>query len=241
VVCPPSADDGGQASNGIRGPRRRFRTPNLQEQILAATAQVVAEEGYEQATVESICAPLGIPTDLFQAHFKSKQEAVLSAVEAVVDYVMPDCQKAFVAAKSEPKGVWSWPEGVWAATKVFTDWAACEPSFACLGIVELPRAGLQGEKLTLDLIDTFALFLAPGYELLGEQSAIGSLDAEVGEQLLQTLRTQIERDSPQSLPGIAPELARIALAPFVGAAAAERFVAEKVAAERRLTDGDQPT
>jgi AcrR family transcriptional regulator len=243
-VGPPQAE---AASSGTCGVPRRFPTPNVHEQIHAATAKAVAESGCEAASVEAICALAEIPPSRFREHFAGKLEAVLSAVEAVADHVMADCQYAFVAAESA-EGAWSWPEGVWAVVRTFTDWAACEPSFARLAIVELPNAGPQGEELMRELIDAFALFLAPGYSLLGERAAaigedapaIGSLDAEVGAKLLQRLQEHIERDSPQTLPSIVPDLVQIALAAFIGAAAAERFVAERLAAEdarRRGTPG----
>lgn len=211
---------------GIRGRRRRFPTPNAHERIHAATAAVVAAEGYERATVEAICAAAEISTQSFAEHFRGKLEATLSAVESAADHVMADCRAAFASAPG-------WPEAVWAATGVFTDWAACEPAFARLALVEMPKAGRPAQELMRSLIDAFALFLAPGYRLAGGLAIPpGSLDAAIGEAELALLREHVLRESPETLPAIAPELASAALAPFLGARGAQRFVAERVAAEQ---------
>lgn len=186
----------------------------------------MAEEGYERASVKSICASYGISTALFQAHFASKQEAVLRTVEEFADRVIGDCKVAFEQAKS-------WPEGVWAVSTVFTDWGACEPCFARLGIVEMGGAGKPAQKLMGELLDTFAMFLDPGYDQFAYKGLKkGSLDEEIGDRLNAVLSEHIQRHSAQTLPRIAPNLTRTALAPFIGEAEAERFVEERLAEER---------
>jgi AcrR family transcriptional regulator len=204
--------------SGAAGRPRRFATPNIHERIHAATAAEVAAVGYEQARVEAICAIAEISVEIFHEHFSGKLEAVLSAAESIADHVMADCHVTFAAAQS-------WPEGVWAAARVLTEWGASEPAFARLVFVELPKAGPQAAELMDSLIDAFALFLAPGYRVVGEREVpAGSLDTEIGDELLARLREHVLRESPRTLPTIAPELTRVALAPFLGEAAAERFV-----------------
>jgi AcrR family transcriptional regulator len=233
-----SAHDAERASSDLRSKRRRFRTPSLHEQILAATANVVAAEGYEQASVEAICALVGIPPQRFFEHFESKRAAVIVAVEEFADRVIGDCRDAAVAAKS-------WPEGIWAASTVFTDWGACEPCFARLGIVEIAGAGRPGQVLMGELLTAFATFLHPSSsethaerELkMGMEMEMGmgmdSRDKEIGERLLALLHEHIVRYSAKTLQRIAPDLTRIALAPFIGDAEAERFVAKRLAEERQ--------
>jgi AcrR family transcriptional regulator len=208
---------------GAAGRARRFPTPNNHERIHAATAAEVAAVGYDQARVESICAIAEISVETFHEHFPGKLEAVLSAAEAIADHTMADCRAAFAAAQN-------WPEAVWATSGVFTEWGACEPAFARLAFVEMDKAGSQAEELMDSLIDAFALFLAPGYRVAGEREIpVGSLDAEVGHKLLALLREHVLRESPQTLAGIAPELTRVALTPFLGEATATRFVQQMVA------------
>lgn len=208
---------------GAAGRARRFPTPNIHERIHAATAAEVAAVGYEQARVESICEIAEISAETFHEHFPGKLEAVLSATEAIADHTMADSRAAFAAAQS-------WPQAVWAACAVFLEWGACEPNFARLVFVEMGKAGPQAEELMDSLLDAFALFLAPGYRVAGEREIpAGSLDAEVGDELLALLREHVLRESPQTLAGIAPELTLVALTPFLGEPAASRFVRGMVA------------
>jgi AcrR family transcriptional regulator len=226
MTCAASAHHAGRASDGVRGPRRRFRTPSPYEQILAATAKVVATEGYEQASVESICALIDIPTERFEEEVESKQQAVLRAVDEFADRVIGDCKLAFEKATS-------WPDAVWAVSTTFTDWGACEPCFARLGIVEIRGVGESGQRLIGELLETFAMFLDPGYEQFADKGLKkGSLDTQMGERLLALLTEHIQRHSAKTLPRIAPELTHIALAPFIGDAEAQRFVAKRLAEER---------
>jgi AcrR family transcriptional regulator len=213
------------ALGGAAGRSRRFPTPNVHERIHAATAAEVAAVGYEQARIEAICAIAEISVETFHEHFPGKLEAVLCATEAIADHTMADCRAAFAAAHS-------WPEAVWAASKVFTEWGASEPAFARLAFVEMPKAGPPAVELMDSLIDAFALFLAPGYRVADERAIpAGSLDAEIGNDLLALLRERVLHESPHdTLLTITPELTRAALAPFLGEAAAARFV-QRMAAE----------
>jgi AcrR family transcriptional regulator len=210
---------------GVRGRLRRFPTPNEHERIHAAAASVIVAKGYGEARIEEICVAAEVSAEAFHEHFPGKLEAVLSAVETAADCVMADCQAAVARAST-------WPEQVWAATVVFTDWAACEPAFAELALIEMMKAGPPAQELMDSLVDAFALFLAPGYSLAGERTLQpGSLDAAIGAALLALLRAHVLHESPRTMPAIAPELACAALAPFLGAAAAADFVAKQLAAE----------
>lgn len=199
---------------------RRFLTPNVHERIHAATAVVVARSGYEQASVREICRVAEVAPQTFAKHFDDKRHAALSAVEAAADSVMGACHEAVV-------GAGSWPQAVWSAALAFTDWGACEPDFVSLALVELPKAGPQADELMDSLTDAFCLFLAPGYELAtGRSLPAGSLDAEIGAQLLAVLREHVRQECAQTLPELAPKLVLTALTPFLGAVEAQRFVAE---------------
>jgi AcrR family transcriptional regulator len=235
TMRPASSGDGGQSSDGVRGPRRRFQAPSPYVQIYAAIATAIARRGYKKATVKWICSLAGIPIELFQAHFKSKQQAVLETVEEFADRVIGDCTVAFEKAADN-----NWPWQIWAVSTVLTDWGACEPYLAYLAIVGMRDAGKPAQELMDELLDTFARFLQPGYEQFASKGLKqGSLDKEIGGQLLALLREHLQRRprhsrSPaRTLPSIAPDLARIALAPFIGEAEAERFVAERLAEEQQ--------
>jgi AcrR family transcriptional regulator len=223
-VGPLRAAEG--AHGGIRGRPRRFPTPNVHERIHAATAAAVSAGGYAQAGVEEICARAEVTPTIFHEHFRGKDEATLSAVEAVFDHIMADCWAAAAECSD-------WPECVWAVLSTLTDWGACEPSFARLAVVEMFETGQAANDLMDSLMDAFCVFLAPGYELVdASRHPAGSLDGQVGSEILALLRAHLAQHSARTLPAIVPELALSALTPFLGSAEAELFVAAKVAGER---------
>lgn len=207
---------------------RRFPTPNTHERIHAATARAAAALGIGALTVEAICLEAGVSPDTFRSHFASAEEAAFSAVESGVDIVMADCRAAFAAAAD-------WPEAIWNAFAVYLDYAACEPEFAKLAVVELLSAGPAGVELLHSLMDAFAIFLAPGYRTWpGPAPEPGSLDDTVASEVLALLHDHIVHASPETLPTILPEVVRTTLTPFLGREEAERLVARQIARDSRL-------
>jgi AcrR family transcriptional regulator len=183
-----------------------------------AVAQTIASKGYEVATVGDICAEAHISTRTFYEHFAGKQEAALSTVEAGVDKVMADCREAFRAAPS-------WPEAIWDTFDVYTEWVACEPTFSRLIFVEMLGAGPAALDLLQSLMDAFAMFLKPGYELAPEGGPSRKLvDETVANGVFGLVHEYIVRESPQTAPTILPEIVRTILTPFLGTRATAEFV-----------------
>lgn len=60
------------------------RTPNTEArraEITRALLTVIAQHGYERATIQSIAAQAGLAPGLIHYHFKSKQEILVSLIE----------------------------------------------------------------------------------------------------------------------------------------------------------------
>lgn len=200
---------------------RHFVAHNRHEHIQAATMQVVAVRGYHAATVDDICAEAHISVKSFHEHFSGKEEAVLSAVEAGIDQFMADCQASFASARS-------WPDAVWDGTITFTEWALCEPAFARTAIVELLAVGPPGLELLRSLMDAFALFLEPGYELL-HTATPGALDETITGRVFELMHTHLTRSSLESIGEIVPEMVRTTLTPFLGPHSTEELIARRSA------------
>jgi AcrR family transcriptional regulator len=199
---------------------------NEHQRIQAAVALVVAAHGYEATTVQDICAQAHISTRTFYEHFSGKQEAALSTLEAGVDLAMADCRAAFQAAPT-------WPEAIWAAFEVYTDWFAGEPAFARLAVVEMLTAGQPALELMQSLMDAFAMFLKPGYAFAPEGGPSQAVvDETVANAVFGLLHEHLVRESAETVPRILPEIVRTVLAPFLGVAAAAEFVEAK----RRASD-----
>ena len=204
---------------------RRFIVNNTYEQIQLAAIRVVAAKGYNAASVRDICAEAHISAKTFNEHFSSKQEVVLTAVEAALDQVMGYCQEAFQAAPT-------WPDGIWDTLETGAEWARSEPAFVKATTVELLTIGPDARELLRSLMDAFALFLQPGYLLL-ESSAARTLDETISVRVFELLYTHLSHNPPETLSMLIPEVARTALTPFIGPQAAETFIARREAATRR--------
>lgn len=211
-------------SSGPSGSSRRFPRRTATERIQAATATAIAATGYEQTTVEAIRSIAEVSPEVFDECFSDKAKEAVLAVEAASDQAMGECRLLAAAASS-------WPESIWAVLTVLTDWGVCEPAFAQLALVEVAKAGPEAVELMDSLIDTFGLFLSGGYRHARPQPLpVGSLDFEIGAEALAVAHRHVLYESPETLPTIRSELAKVVLSPFLGADEAERLIAEWVSA-----------
>src|ERR1044071_2679595 len=102
--------------------------------ILDATARLVAERGYTQASVEEIRRRAGVSRRTFYAHFDGKEDAVVAAFDAVVAYVVPRLVDTFRAAPG-------WGGAIDATVAAYLALAECDGAWAAFCVVELPGAG----------------------------------------------------------------------------------------------------
>ena len=116
----------------------------------------------------------------------------------------------------------------------YTEWAKNEPAFARTGIVELLSVGPSAQELVKSLMDSFMIFLQPGYDLL-DPSAAGTLDEPVTQRFFEILYLHITKHSVETVYTIVPELVRTLLIPFIGTQATEEFIARREAAMPRGT------
>lgn len=203
----------------IREAPRRFVVHNTHEQIQLAAVRVVAAKGYHQTSVRDICVEANISARSFQEHFSGKEEAVFSGVEAGVDRVMGFCQEVYRNSSS-------WPDALWDGMYAYAEWAKNEPAFARTGMVELLSVGPPAQELVKSLMDSFMIFLQPGYDLL-DPSAAGSLDQPVTQRFFEILYLHITKHSVDTIATIIPELVRTILIPFIGTQATEQFIAKR--------------
>jgi AcrR family transcriptional regulator len=215
------SEPSGPRSEGIR--RRALMMRNPHERIEAATARAIAAHGYEATTVEEICSEAQISRETFHEHFKNKQEAAMSALETSADQVMTDLREIFQAAAT-------WPEAIWESIGAVLEWMVHEPAFARLALVEMLSAGEPALELMQSLMDAFAMFLEPGYEILSEKTASKRLfDETVANAVFGLLYEHIVREGTEALPDLHPEMVRTILTPFLGAEEATAFVAARSA------------
>jgi AcrR family transcriptional regulator len=198
--------------------------------IVFATAAIVARDGYAAATVAEITRVAALDNRAFYRLFTCKEQALADARELMFGHVMARTAGAFATAES-------WPERVWEAARAFSDCVEQNPTLAYVSFVESHAGGPVAMARLPELIDAFTIFLQEGYRYSppgGSARAPSPLALEAVVTAVFEL-CHLRSRRPGQRPG-APldELVFICLAPFLGAAQASVFLAE------RREQGDRP-
>jgi AcrR family transcriptional regulator len=188
-------------------PRSRS-TLSQRERIIRAAARVVVERGYDALSIPAISAAAGTSNQTFYENFRSKRDAFLAAYESLSTTAL---EASSAPLKDENAG----PEAVGRALRTLTEYIAGNPIYARLAFFELATAGppaLDRADQTMDLLITF---LEPERAPEGISGATPRvvLDATAAG-IWFLIQREIGQGRAESLPELAPELARIALAPL---------------------------
>jgi AcrR family transcriptional regulator len=188
--------------------RASRRALTQRERILRGAALVVVEKGYAALSIPAISAAAGTSNQTFYEHFDSKRDAFLAAFEVLVGRAFGTAAAAFAREGDRP-------EAVGAGLRALLEHIAGDELFARLAFFELPTAGPVALDRADATMDSFSAFLEPG-------QAPSELGANLPRAVLEAIPTgtwavlqhEIAHGRRESLPDLAPDLTRIALAPF---------------------------
>jgi AcrR family transcriptional regulator len=178
------------------------------ERALRALAEVVAEEGYERATVDAVLKRAQMSATTFYAHFDGKEGAVLAAIDSACSQIIAAVMPAFRRAPE-------WPQGIRAGFGALFDFLASRPALANLAMVEVYAVGLEGMQRRMEALRPLQDLIAGGYELAPKTAQIAAEGIVGGVYTLAYRR--LRDQGAAALPALAPVCAYITLAPFVGA------------------------
>jgi AcrR family transcriptional regulator len=197
-------------------PKGRHRLPAgvvlrvQRARIIGGTAKVVSERGYADATVSDIVAASHVARDVFYKSFANKQEAFLAAQQHGTARLVDACAGAYFAAER-------WPERVWSVLATLTDAIAANPALSYLRIVECYTAGRAAIADTERLVREMRIFLHEGYGYAPHARALPALCSEaIVASIFQMIQRALLEGEAASLPRRVPDLAFVAIAPFVG-------------------------
>ena len=208
--------EGGGCARAPRLPHARLRY-SQRERILIAVRSLVCERGYGALTIPTISARAGVSNQTFYQHFAAKENAFLAAFEDGAARALAATAPAF---ERQP----GWPEAVCAGIDALLGFLAAEPAFAKLAFVELPGAGPAALERAELALDAFAAFLRPG---LDRRAAPGVLVQATTGAVRSVIDREIAHGHTAALPALAPCIAYVALAPFIGAEQAARQLTER--------------
>lgn len=190
--------------------------PSISERprILESLVAVVAERGYDDASMEEILARAGTDEATFRAHFSSKEECFLAAWQYLLGCYMPDVLAAFQSRDR-------WREQVRAVALTLMEYLTANPDHARVLTLEdrMPR-GRTWELLDHN-IEVFTELIDLGRQEMDDPDSLTRATAEglagaVHEQLV----ARISRNGDPELPTLLAPLMYMVVRPYLGDEAA---------------------
>ncbi|MDX6603469.1 MAG: hypothetical protein QOF13_2671 [Solirubrobacterales bacterium] len=195
---------------------RDFVTQNQRERMLLATAELVAERGYQKTTIELIAKTARVALSTFYEQFSSKEECFLAAFDETMEAAAEVFDELLDAEQP-------WAEQISAGLEIVLEMVVNEPSRARLCIVEAQAAGGEALVRYQGMLERIAPKLREGRihnPRAGrlpdglEVAIVGGLVWLVHQRLIAGLEDEIK--------GLLPEMLQVTLTPYVGEVEAGR-------------------
>jgi AcrR family transcriptional regulator len=180
--------------------------------IMAAVVKLAAADGYWRLSVPRILAAAGLRKRSFTAHFDGVEDCFLAALEQ-----WTTCALERAAANAVPGS--SWADGVHRTIQGLCAQIAADPTMAKLIIVEPREAGPNGVTRQGQMLSKLAAELLHEIPSDVGSTSVVSAEASVGA-IWSFLFHYVASERAQQLPGLAPTLSFLALAPIIGGQAA---------------------
>jgi AcrR family transcriptional regulator len=210
-------DELARLPHGRHGLPPEFVERNQSQRLLASLIRIVAEQGYNGATITAITDGAGVTTRTFYKYFESVEACYLAAFDALGKII---AERLAAAWASEQE----WPLRVRAALAAALDLFSASPELAALMLSEPFVAGAAVSRRYQEEIARLGPYLAEGRAL----SAGGDVLPPTTERgILGSIASQIARKvsggEADDLPAMLPDLTQFALTPYLGPAAARKI------------------
>jgi len=199
--------DAPRPSSPLDDPETRFTLPPRARIELAIT-MLVERGGYQALSMPAISGLAAVSNQTFYKHFSGKEDAFLATFDEITEGARKAAAIPFEAAPD-------WPSAVCDGLDALLEFLGRESLMAPLplmGIYTGPPAALDRADAILDL---FRLFFLPAIEQAPETGAL-TADAIAGG-LWHLIQEHVADDHRRPLHTLAPQLAYLALVPFLGA------------------------
>ena len=191
---------------------------NQRERMLDAVADVVSFKGYVAMSVEDIVSAAGVSRRTFYDNFKSKEEAFLAAFDAVGGELI---RRVGVTYDASPR----FADGVISGLRAFLDFAASEPRYADMCMVEVLAAGPAAIGRRNAVMSALAKLLHRGAQTVPDGIQPPELTAEtVVGGVYEVVYSRVLKGGASELPALLPDLAYSMMLPYLGHDEAAREV-----------------
>ncbi|MBO2450468.1 TetR/AcrR family transcriptional regulator [Actinomadura barringtoniae] len=177
------------------------------ERLIDAFVQVVAEQGYQQATISRITQAAGVTKKAFYDHFEDRETCFLAAYEQGTAIIVARVEEARKAADS-------WPAGVLASMRTLLELLAAEPRFARVSVVEINSAAPRVRAVRTRYLEGFrSLLTEPEDGLAGVPGTVA--DAVIGG-VYSAIYIKADSGRTEELPELVESLTYFVLLPLLG-------------------------
>lgn len=195
---------------------RDFVSQNQRERMLLATAELVAERGYQKTTIELIAKTARVALVTFYEHFANKEECFLAAFD---ESVAAAGQVFAELVDSEQP----WVEQISTGLEVFLEMVVAEQARAKLCIVESQAAGGEALARYQSMLELVAPKLREGREHNPRAGRLpDGLEVAIVGGLVWLVHQRLIADELDDLTSLLPEMLQVTLTPYVGEVEAAR-------------------
>jgi AcrR family transcriptional regulator len=195
---------------------RDFVSQNQRERMLLATAELVAERGYQKTTIELIAKTARVALVTFYEHFANKEECFLAAFDESVE----GAGEVFAELVDAEQ---PWVDQVSTGLEVFLQMVVAEPARAKLCIVESQAAGRTSLARYQAMLEKVAPKLREGREHNPRASRLPEgLEVAIAGGVMWLVQQRLVADRTADLIGLLPEMLQVTLTPYVGEVEAAR-------------------
>ncbi|MEX2449208.1 MAG: TetR/AcrR family transcriptional regulator [Solirubrobacterales bacterium] len=195
---------------------RDFVSQNQRERMLLATAELVAERGYQKTTIELIAKTARVALSTFYEQFSSKEECFLAAF----DESIAAAGEVFAELLDTER---PWADQIAAGLEILLEMVVSEQPRAKLCIVEAQAAGAEALARYQSMLELVAPKLREGRALNPRSDRLPEgLEVAIAGGLAWLLHQRLLADRADELKGLLPEMLQVTLTPYVGEAKAAR-------------------
>jgi len=195
---------------------RDFVTQNQRERMLLATAELVAERGYQKTTIELIAKTARVALSTFYEQFSSKEGCFLAAFDETMDAAA----EVFDELLDDEQ---DWADQIASGLEITLEMIVKEPSRARLCIVEAQAAGGEALKRYQGMLEKLAPKLREGRIHNPRASRLpDGLEVAIVGGLAWLVHQRLLADQVDEIKGLLPEMLQVTLTPYVGEVEAGR-------------------
>jgi AcrR family transcriptional regulator len=203
----------GKASRQPPGPQPVSRTAAAADQrrrILEATADLVAEHGYQGTKIETIVRAAKVGYATFYKNFADKEQCYLELLDAAYGVTFHRVQKAYDRERE-------WPDQVAAGLGALFEQIVAHPTIGRACLVEVLTAGPDAVARHEALLGRFIPLLKPGRELNPRRAELpDTLEDTLTGGVLWVINQRLIAGEAEALRPLLPETIEFVLRPYVG-------------------------